>query len=362
MGKILELTQQQEELKHQLELQLRVFYSREWETPRFPWPLIVSNAGNGVQTVIKKSFPKYAIIDTMQWNVLGGKGTPTIHALAELAQKRTLILLRNIHTLYAVSTETQWYKTVLSEIYNVLGGSLSDCLEHDKLKLITRNLFFCGTGNWAVDSKGQLDLESNQFTKVDFDPSEVSGLQTFLQRFHSSPLVLSKPTSHEWTKVIHHNVDKANPYRVQKIAEDRSFKDENFSKLGEVVHDYLMDSPVPELEELLNTPENGTNEDTNAEVNQPAHNNEKFIRSRVRLLLCKLYGETNVAEVKNHLNRALKHLEHQAGVQSGAKELGRLSGRLNRGEFKSLAEDVREYLVRQIDTAKAIITQGTIEC
>lgn len=322
---------------------MRLFYSRVWESPRFPWPLVISEPGNGVQTTIRATFNRNILLDAMQWNVLGGKGSSTINDLAEAAGKgKHIVLIRNLHILYEVSNETPWYKTVTSEIHNLLSGTLADCLSQAQIDNITRNLFFIGTGDWGTESP--LDLEE---------------IHTFLQKFHSTPLHLGKPTQEEWEEAIKAELPNAKQEVVKAAAHAKWKQDMNFSKMGEVISECLLDTPIPELSELIKSQHK---EDPAISNGAPAGDTSKFIRNRVRLLLCKLYGETSAEEIRNSLTKSLKHLETGEGITNSTKELSKLSSKLTKGELKELPEGVRAYFIRQLDTARAIIAQGAIDC
>jgi len=360
MGTPLKLSAQQEELKAQAYLQMRLFYSRPWQAPHFPWVMINSKPGFGVRTAIGAINPHFQVIDALQWNVLGGKGNPTLPQIGQWSsQQRSTLVIRNIHMLGILSQENPWYRAVIGEIFNLLQGSLSDCLEAEQAAATVRNLFILGVGDWTLDEQGHISTDHKYHTThgivSEKDPAEFQGLHHLLGAFHSKPLTIHPPTEEEWTEVIQATVPSMSPQHAKSHARTLASQHEGFHKLGEVMTDHLMDTHVPEVQF-----------DTTPSLPAPslpetaAEPNLKFVRSRVRLLLCKIYGEVGSQKIRQAISHTLETLAKEEETQKSIDELLQLAEKLNQGEYKALSAETRNYLLKQISTASLILTKGSI--
>lgn len=361
MGTPLKLSTQQEELKTHVYLQMRLFYSRPWQAPHFPWVMINSKPGFGARTAISTINPHCQVIDALQWNVLGGKGNPTLPQIGQWAnQQRGTLVIRNIHMLGVLSQENPWYRAVIGEIFNLLQGSLSDCLEAEQAAATVRNLFIIGVGDWAVDEQGHIMIDhkyhSSHGIVTEKDPAEFQGMHHLLGSFHSRPLSLHPPTEEEWTAVIQASMPNIAATQVRHHAVDLAAKNEGFHKLGEVITDHLMDTHVPEVQ--FDTPTNAPQ--PNPLPTTSGDNDLKFVRSRVRLLLCKIYGEVGSQKLRQAISQTLETLSKEKEMQKSVDELLQLAEKLNQGEYKALSVETRNYLLKQISTASLILTKGSI--
>jgi hypothetical protein len=361
MGTSLKLSSQQEELKAHAYLQMRLFYSRPWQTPHFPWMMINSKPGLGVRTAIGSINPHYQAIDALQWNVLGGKGNPTLQQIGQWSsQQKSTLIIRNIHMLGVLSQENPWYRAVIGEIFNLLQGSLSDCLEAEQAAATVRNLFVIGVGDWTVDEHGHIVTDHKYHTShgvvSEKDPAEFQGLHHLLGAFHSKPWLMHAPTEEEWNSVIQACMPNIPAAQVRQHARELAGKHEGFHKLGEVISDHLMDTHVPEIK--FESPASATL--TSQPAAQPAESNLKFARSRVRLLLCKIYGEVGSQKLRQAIAHTLETLTEENERQKSVDELLQLAEKLNQGEYKALSVETRNYLLKQISTASLILTKGSI--
>lgn len=361
MGTPLKLSAQQEELKAHVYLQMRLFYSRPWQAPHFPWLMINSKPGFGVRTTISAINPHYQSIDALQWNVLGGKGHPTLQQIGQWgSQQRGTLVIRNIHMLGVLSQENPWYRAVIGEIFNLLQGSLSDCLDVEQASATVRNLFIIGVGDWLTDEQGHIITDHKYHTShgvvSEKDPAEFQGLYHLLGAFHSKPLTMHAPTEEEWVEVIQSSMPNISATQVRHHAKALAGKHEGFHKLGEVITDHLMDTHVPEVQF-----EPPSNEPLASQISAPpSDGNLKFVRSRVRLLLCKIYGEVGSQKLRQAISQTLETLAKENEMQKSVDELLVLAEKLNQGEYKALSVETRNYLLKQISTASLILTKGSI--
>lgn len=369
MGTPLKLSAQQEELKSQVYLQMRLFYSRPWQAPHFPWPMISSKPGYGVRTAIASINPHCQVIDALQWNVLGGKGHPTLHQIGPWASQRGTLIIRNIHMLGVLSQENPWYRAVIGEVFNLLQGSLSDCLEADQATATVQNLFILGVGDWLVDEHGHVVTDHKYHTLngivSERDPAEFQGMHHLLGAFHSKPLNLHPPTETEWADVIQATMPSMPAPHAKSHAKTLAAQHEGFHKLGEVLTDHLMDTHVPEVSFSPAPSHASIFRDAQAAPllasDSPGNDvNLKFARSRVRLLLCKIYGEVGSQKLRQAISRTLDTLTKEDEMQKSVDELLQLSEKLNQGEYKALSVETRNYLLKQLSTASLILTKGSI--
>jgi len=356
----LKLSSQQEELKSHAYLQMRLFYSRPWHSPHFPWIMINSRPGFGVRTALGAINPNIQSLDALQWNVLGGKGTPTLHQIGQWSsQARSTLVIRNLHLLDPLSRENPWYRAVIGEIFNLLQGCLGDCMEKEAMDATVRNAFIVGVGDWTLDEQGNIATDHKYHAHsglvLENNPEEYTVIQHLLGAFHSHPFTMHAPTEQEWVQILQAPTFKLGASLIRTQARKMADRKESFHKLGEILADHLMDTHVPELTFTpapIHSSPVAASDDANHKV--------KFIRSRVRLLLCKLYGEVNSAKLKQALSHTLQTLEDEQGMQKSIDELLQLSERLNKGDYKTISAESRTYLLKQLSTASLILTKGGI--
>lgn len=336
------ITPSQEVLKSHLELQLRLFYARDWTTPRFPWPLIVAPTNAGVSTTVKSLGSPVLILDAIQWGIVGGRSTPTLITILKWAETNTgIILIKNLHLLNAVTLDVPWFRAVQSEITSLLDGFISSELVADMPKLfevakqIPKKIFFMGHGNWELDAKKQ-PIMTTEDSYRDSHNKELSTHPELIARFHSSCVILNSPTIEDWKALLTEYLTDYKPRHIEAIAKRKAEQGASLAKLGEAISDWMLDRPLPEKHEKP--------------AFKPVVMHEAtFTEGRLKLLLCKIYGDASkFPKLRDEIEATITALSNKERVTS---KIGSILTGLNQHKYGILDENVQVFFSKSVATA-----------
>lgn len=340
------LTETQEALQEHVSTQLRLFLSTNWEHPRFPWPLIVGDPHCGVTTTIASLNIPTLVLDVMQWSIIGGRGTPTLATIAKWAEQPvSIILLKNLHLLNANTLDVPWYKAVQTEMLSLLDGRanitfFTEPAEHQGvLNNLNKNVFFIGAGNWQAPNG--IPLFTNSDAYRDSVNNDLTTPPELLCRFHSKPYVVSSASLSDWV-VILKALLKVSEDAAISIAKSRMESGGNLSQIGEIISERLLDRPLPELKQLLEAAKNPT-----ARTMLPK--NTSLTRDRLKLLLCKIYGD--VVGYKVLQKEVEVNINEVDNLNDVGDNLRRLVINIETAVYGRMNKDAKAYFLKHLLTA-----------
>ena len=344
------LTPSQLQLKSHLDLQLRLFKARDWTKPRFPWPLIVAPTNAGVSTTVKSLGLPVLVLDAIQWGIIGGRSTPTLLNILKWADTNIgIVLIKNLHLLNAVTLDVPWFRAVQSEITALLDGFISSELvaENQKLqevaKLLPKRVFFIGHGNWDIADGTPIMTTDDEYR--DSHTKELSTQPELLARFHSQCVTLAAPTVEDWENLIQAYIPECPPARVHTTAVKRAKEQASLSKLGEIISDWMLDRPLPDKP---------STKPTKQVVSQP----ETFTLGRLKLLLCKIYGDAaRYPLLKADIEKTITQLDKGNDIST---DIGKIISKLNTSKYNIPDEDIKVFFSKSIATAANLAAKITV--
>lgn len=230
------LSSSQEELKHDLHLLMQMRFGYEWIAPKFPNPVIATQSGYGLTTVLlalrEQVGVDYVCITPQSWICIGASKTGTIEHLAERLKgnKPAIIQLKNLHTFNTSGQreDSTWMTAVKEEIKMLLSGKAPSC----------HNAFIVGSGYWdVIDGKVKIedDTYEDSWSKTAKQDTSV------LKYFASKPMIMEGPSKKD-CKIIFQDL-------TQDENANASFS--TFYELGEKLLQYRMDKPMDFLPKSL---------------------------------------------------------------------------------------------------------------
>jgi len=342
------LTPSQESLKSHLELQLRLFNARDWTAPRFPWPLIVAPTNAGVSTTIKELGQPVLILDAIQWGIVGGRSTPTLINVLKWAETNTgIILIKNLHLLNAITLDVPWFRAVQSEITSLLDGFISSELVADMPKLyeiakqLPRKVFFIGHGNWDLDAKKQ-PIMTTEDAYRDSHNKELSTHPELIARFHSRATVLDAPNKEDWKTLLKTFLTDCGQSHIDNIAKRKVAEGASLAKLGEVISDWMLDRPLPD-------------KPSKATFKPVIMHEASFTEGRLKLLLCKIYGDASrFPQLRDEIEATISALDSKENV---APKIGNILTGLNQNKYGIPDEDIQVFFSKSVATAASLASK-----
>jgi hypothetical protein len=230
------LSASQEELKHNIHLLMQMRFGYEWLAPKFPNPIITTQSGYGLTTVLLSLRDEvgidYVCLTPQSWICIGASKTGTIEHLAERLKgnKPAIIQLKNLHTFNTSGQreDSTWMTAVKEEIKMLLSGKAPSC----------HNAFVIGSGYWDVEG-GKVKIEDETYED---SWNKTSKQDTSILKFFSHNLMIMEGPNKKDCEIIFKDLTKD---------ERASASFSNFYELGEKLLQYRMDKPMEFLPKSL---------------------------------------------------------------------------------------------------------------
>jgi hypothetical protein len=230
------LSASQEELKQNIHLLMQMRFGYEWLAPKFPNPIITTQSGYGLTTVLLSLRDEvgidYVCLTPQSWICIGASKTGTIEHLAERLKgnKPAIIQLKNLHTFNTSGQreDSTWMTAVKEEIKMLLSGKAPSC----------HNAFVIGSGYWDVEG-GKVKIEDETYED---SWNKTSKQDTSILKFFSHNLMIMEGPNKKDCEIIFKDLTKD---------ERASASFSNFYELGEKLLQYRMDKPMEFLPKSL---------------------------------------------------------------------------------------------------------------